>query len=75
MLCAWDTHTGAHSAPFLLLLFGPALGGLLIAAFGVAVKLFAVLPAPFATWQVHVEDVRRHDPNTRRDSYGNPIDD
>jgi hypothetical protein len=46
-----------------------------VAAFGVAVKLFAVLPAPFATWQVHVEDVRRHDPNTRRDSYGNPIDD
>ena len=46
-----------------------------VAAFGVAVKLFAVLPAPFATWQVHVEDVRRHDPNTRRDSYGNPLDD
>lgn len=45
------------------------------ALFSIAVKWFAVLPAPVTTWYEMVDAVRRTDPSTRRDQHGNPLDD
>lgn len=46
-----------------------------VALFSVAVKWFAILPAPVTTWYELVDVVRRADPSTRRDQHGNPLDD
>ena len=42
--------------------------------FSIAVKTFAVLPAPMSAWY-RLVDVMKSDPRTRRDDHGNPIDD
>lgn len=48
---------------------------LAVMAFSVAVKLFAILPAPVALWDRMVADEQRAHPDWRLDSHGNPTDD
>lgn len=47
---------------------------LAVAAFTVAAKLFAVLPAPMSAWY-RLVDLMKTDPRIKRDDHGNPIDD
>jgi Ni/Fe-hydrogenase subunit HybB-like protein len=52
--------------------------GLIAMAVGLwslAVKWFAILPAPLKSWYDMVEYARSHDRRLRRDEHGNPIDD
>jgi Ni/Fe-hydrogenase subunit HybB-like protein len=67
------TYSYFPTVPELVIMFG--LVAMVVAAFSVACKRYAVLPAPLDTWYSMVEAVRRVDPATRRDEHGNPLDD
>jgi Ni/Fe-hydrogenase subunit HybB-like protein len=48
---------------------------LALVGFGIAVKLFAVLPAPVSAWEYMVKLRRMQHPDWKVDRHGNPIDD
>ena len=59
------------SVPELLITFG--LIAMAVALWSVAVKHFAILPAPMRSWYAMVDHARRTKPEIRRDEHGNPI--
>ncbi len=48
---------------------------LALALYAVAVKWFAILPAPLSEWQRTMDDARLFYPHIPRDEHGNPLDD
>jgi len=52
-----------------------ALIALALALYAMAVKWFAILPAPLSEWKRTMDDARLFYPHIRRDAHGNPIDD
>ena len=46
-----------------------------LAAYTIAVKALAILPAPLSTWYEAVDHLRAETPALARDPHGNPIDD
>lgn len=47
---------------------------LALGAFAVAVKWFAILPAPLSVWNRSIEQLKNASPDIARDLHGNPID-
>ena len=56
------------------LLISAGLIAFALAMYVMAIKLFAVLPAPLAEWDRTMAEARKNYPNIARDGHGNPID-
>ncbi len=73
---AYDPGSGFKYFPSVIeVLIMLGLGAAAFAAFTIALKLFAILPAPLKSWYEMVDISRRLHPEMKRDEHGNPIDD